>query len=158
MIKRILRIGLPSGIQQVILSMASIFVQSLINSIVVFSGAIGVAGLANSTAFVASNSAVTRVDGFANLPNQAYSMTGSTFAGQNIGAGKMERVRKGFWIIFGVSITTSAIMLIGIYIFGGNLIEMFIDMTKPDAELIVALGVHVQRIMVWCYLIMSVVQ
>jgi putative MATE family efflux protein len=154
MVGQILRIGLPSGIMQMILSMSYVFVQSLINSIVVFTAA----GVANTTIFVACNTAVTRVDAFATLPNQAFSMAGSTFAGQNIGAGKFDRVKQGVRIIFLSSFTVSSALLVLIYIFGGSLIGMFIDPGQPDAQQIIALGVHVQRIMVWCYLIMAVMQ
>lgn len=154
MIGHILRIGIPSGIMQAILSMSYIFVQALINGIVVYDAA----GVASYTIFVAVNTAVTRVDNFATLPNQAFSMAGSTFAGQNIGAGRFDRVTQGFKIILSVSLVVSAILLIAIYIFGGELLKLFIDMSSPDASHIIALGVHVQRIMVWCYLIMAVTQ
>jgi putative MATE family efflux protein len=154
MIGHILRIGVPSGVMQAILSMSYIFVQALINGIVVYNAA----GIASYTIFVAVNTAVTRVDNFATLPNQAFSMSGSTFAGQNIGAGRYDRVKQGFRIILTVSLIVSGVVLILIYIYGGNLIRLFIDMSQPDAPLIIALGVHVQRIMVWCYLIMAVTQ
>jgi Na+-driven multidrug efflux pump len=129
MIGHILRIGIPSGIMQAILSMSYVFVQSLINGIVVYDAS----GAASRTIFVAVNTAVTRVDNFATLPNQAFSMAGSTYAGQNIGAGRFDRVRTGFRIILTVSLATSAVILVLIYIFGGDLLKMFIDMKSPDA-------------------------
>lgn len=154
MVGHILRIGLPSGVMQGILSMSYVFVQSLINGIVVFNAA----GIASNTIFVACNTAVTRVDAFAMLPNQTFSMSGATFAGQNIGAGRLDRVRQGVKITLGVSLTVSCILLVLIYIFGGDLIRMFIDVSQPDAPIIIQLGIRVQRIMVWCYIIMAVTQ
>ncbi|MDR3210105.1 MAG: MATE family efflux transporter [Oscillospiraceae bacterium] len=154
MVRQILRIGLPAGIMQGILSMSYVFVQGLINSVVV----VNAAGMASMTIFGACNTAVTRVDAFANLPNQAFSMVGSTYAGQNIGAGRLDRVKKGFKIMLGVSLCTSAVLFGLIYLFGGNLMRMFIDMSQPDARQIIELGIHVQRIMIWCYLIMAVMQ
>lgn len=154
MVGHLLRIGLPSGVMQGILSMSYVFVQSLINGIVVFDAT----GAASYTIFVACNTAVTRVDAFAMLPNQTFSMSGSTFAGQNIGAGRLDRVKQGVKITLAVSLTVSTVLLILIYIFGGDMIKMFIDMSHPDAQVIIRLGVRIQRIMVWCYIIMAVTQ
>jgi putative MATE family efflux protein len=153
-VKQVLRIGLPAGIMQAILSMSYVFVQSLINSIVVFDAL----GVANATIFVACNTAVTSVDKFANLPNQAFSMVGSTYAGQNIGAGQFDRVKNGFKIMVAVSLLSSLVLFAVVYVFGEGMLRWFIDMSEPNAAQVLALGVHVQRIMIWCYLIMAVMQ
>ncbi|MDR0937159.1 MAG: MATE family efflux transporter [Oscillospiraceae bacterium] len=151
---QILRIGVPSGIMQVVLATSYIFVQRLINGIFVVNSL----GVATNAIFIAANTAVTKVDGFANLPSQAFSMAGSTFAGQNIGAGKFDRVSSGFKISFSLCMGTALLLLAIIYIWGGDMLTLFIDMSKPDSAQIIALGVRVQRIMVWCYPIMAVVQ
>jgi Na+-driven multidrug efflux pump len=85
-------------------------------------------------------------------------MVGSTFAGQNIGAGRFDRVKQGFRIILIVSLISSTALFALIYIFGCDLMRMFIDMRQPDAPQILALGIHVQRIMIWCYIIMAFMQ
>jgi putative MATE family efflux protein len=152
---QIVRIGIPSGIQQAVLSMSSLLVQSLINSIAI----IDAAGMVSYTIFAACNVAVSKVDNIAMLPNQAFSMAGSTFAGQNIGAGKMDRVRKGFNIILLTSLAVSAVLIVVISIWGGNLMELFIDVNRdPNASIIIKYGVQMQRIMVWCYIAMSFTQ
>ena len=66
---------------QAIFSSAMIIVQSLTNSF--------------GEAFIAANVIVMRVDGFAMMPNFSFGTAMTTYAGQNIGAGKMERVTKG---------------------------------------------------------------
>jgi putative MATE family efflux protein len=151
---QVIRIGLPSGVQQGILSVSYIFVQSLINSVVIFDSA----GVASNTIFAAINVAISKVDNIAMLPNQAFSMAGSTFAGQNIGAGKFDRVKQGFKIILMTSLTVSLALIVLITIFGGDLMRLFIDVNEPDGPLIIARGVPMQRIMVWCYLAMSLTQ
>ena len=147
-LKRIARIGLPSGVQQCILSVSSMFVQSLINSVVI----VDPSGVALTTVFTAINAAITQVDQFSTLPNQAFSMAGSTFAGQNIGAGRLDRVRLGFKIILTTSLVVSGALVILISIFSGNLISLFVDVSNPNRDLIIHHGIRMQRIMVWCYL------
>ncbi|MDR2359888.1 MAG: MATE family efflux transporter [Oscillospiraceae bacterium] len=152
---QIIKIALPAGIMQWVLSAAALFVQSLINSIHVVSAA---TGLATNTIFLAANTAVTRIDGLANLPSQAFSMVGSTFAGQNIGAGRLDRVKQGFRIIFTLSMAVELALFILIYIFAPELVKMFISTSDPDAQTILELGTHVVRINVWNFLIMVIVQ
>ena len=151
---QIARIGLPSGVQQCILSVSSMFVQSLINSIVI----VAPSGIALTTVFTAINAAITQVDNFSMLPNQAFSMAGSTFAGQNIGAGRLDRVREGFKIILTTSLVVSGVLIVVISIFGGNLISMFVDTANENRDLIISYGIKMQRIMVWCYIATSFTQ
>lgn len=75
-----IRIGLPGGIQNAVISFSNIIVQYNINSF----GAAAVAGC----------SAYTKIDGFAILPVMSFSMAITTFTGQNVGAKNYERVKK----------------------------------------------------------------
>lgn len=77
---RILKIGLPTGFQNIVISISNVIVQSSVNSF----GAVVMAGYA----------AYVKVDGFNILPVLSFSMAASTFAGQNVGAGKYDRVKK----------------------------------------------------------------
>ena len=77
----IIRLGVPSGLTQAIMSMAMLVVQSLTNSF--------------GEQFIAANVIVMRVDGFAMLPNFSFGTAMTTYAGQNIGAKKFDRVTKG---------------------------------------------------------------
>lgn len=154
MVRNILRIGLPSGIQQVILMTSATFVQSLINGIVVYDAA----GVASQTIFVAAHTVFNTVDGMAMLPNQAFSLGNSTFTGQNIGAGRFDRVNRGFIIVLCTSFIVSALLVVSLWNWGGELIKMFLDMSNPDAPLILEWGVRIQRIMVWCYVGMVMIQ
>ena len=100
----ILRLGLPSGLTQAIFSTAMILVQSLTNSF--------------GEQIIAANVIIMRVDGFAMMPNFSFGMAMTTYAGQNVGAGKYDRVhqgtRQGTWIAVGTSaVITTLIMLFG---------------------------------------------
>ena len=80
-IMTLIKLGLPSGITQAIFSMSLIVVQSLTNTF--------------GELYIAANVIVMRVDGFVMLPAFSFGSAMTTYAGQNIGAGKMDRVREG---------------------------------------------------------------
>ena len=81
---KIIRVGLPTGIQNMVISLSNILVQAGVNSY----GAAAMAGFA----------AYMKVDGFNILPIMSFSMAATTFVGQNFGAGKLDRVKKGMWV------------------------------------------------------------
>ena len=78
---RIIRIGIPSGVTQAIMSMSMMVVQSLTNSM--------------GEMVIAANVIIMRVDGFAMMPNFSFGQAMSVYTGQNVGAGKWDRVQKG---------------------------------------------------------------
>ena len=78
---RILRIGIPSGITQAIMATAGMVVLNLTNAM--------------GEMVIACNVIVMRVDGFAMMPNMTFGQTMSVYTGQNVGAGKFDRVTKG---------------------------------------------------------------
>ena len=81
MIRRIISFGFPAALQQSITSFSNVVVQSYINHF--------------GTAAMAGYSATVRIDGFTQLPLQSFNMAITTFVGQNIGAKKYDRVKKG---------------------------------------------------------------
>ena len=78
---RILKIGIPSGITQAIMATAGMVVLNLTNAM--------------GETVIACNVIVMRVDGFAMLPNFTFGQAMSVYTGQNVGAGKFDRVHKG---------------------------------------------------------------
>lgn len=91
--KQIIRVGLPTAIQNMVISFSNVLVQSSVNSY----GATAMAGYA----------AYLKIDGFNILPVLSISMAVTTFTGQNVGAKKPDRVKKGMWsaLIMGVVYT-----------------------------------------------------
>lgn len=108
---RIARLGLPSGATQAIFSMAMLVVQSLINSFGEF--------------YIAASLVVMRVDGFIMMPNMSFGLTMTTFTGQNIGAGKMDRVVEGKNQGLRLALYTSLGLTAIIIIFGRHLMSLF---------------------------------
>ena len=90
MTSRIIRIGLPTGIQNMVISFSNVLVQSSVNSY----GAAAMAGFA----------AYMKIDGFNILPVTSFSMAATTFVGQNYGAGNLKRVKNGMWVTLGMGV------------------------------------------------------
>ena len=112
-LKSIIRFGLPSGIQNSVIGIANLVVQTNINSF-------GAAAMAGCGAY-------SKIEGFAFLPVTCFSMALSTFVGQNLGAHKHDRVRKG--IGFGIACSCLMAEAIGVasYLFAPQLIGFFND-------------------------------
>lgn len=78
---RIAKIGIPAGIQSMVISLSNIVIQSKIN---IF-----------GSAAMAGQAAAQRIDGFVYMPLNAFSLAMTTFTAQNLGAGQYDRVHKG---------------------------------------------------------------
>ena len=107
----IIRYGLPSGVQNSVIALANVVVQSNINSF-------GKAAMAGCGSY-------SKLEGFAFLPVTCFTQALSTFVGQNLGAGHHARVKKG--VAFGVLCSCVIAELIGVlsYLFAPQLIGIF---------------------------------
>ena len=135
----IVKLGLPSGATQTIMSSAMIVVQSLTNQF--------------GEMFIAANVVVMRVDGFAMMPNLSFGTAMTTYAGQNIGAKKYDRLSVGAKHGLIISVICSTLITAIILIFGKYLMYAFTD----TAEL-VNLSVYLMRILAAGYIAMAVTQ
>ena len=110
-LKKSLAIGLPSGVQNMLVAGGMMAVTRLVNGF--------------GTDAIAAFTAAGRVDTFAVMPAMSLSMAISTFVGQNIGAGKLERVKKGLKAALYISGATSALTTLAVVVFGWHLVSMF---------------------------------
>ena len=136
---RILRIGIPSGITQAIMATAGMVVLNLTNAM--------------GETVIACNVIVMRVDGFAMLPNMTFGQAMSVYTGQNVGAGKYDRVhagvKQGGFIAAAFSTAITLILLfLSPVLFG--------FFTKTPA--LIDLAVRMIRIMAVGYICISVTQ
>ena len=118
LLREIVRVGLPMGIQHSLISFANVLVQTNINSF-------------GSDAMAACGS-YSKIEGFAFLPVTCFSMGLTTFIGQNLGAGKTDRAKRGakFGILTGIAMAE----MIGLLIF--FLGPRFIGLFNADPEVI----------------------
>lgn len=135
----IIRLGLPSGVTQAIFSVAMIAVQSLTNSF--------------GEMFIAANVIVMRVDGFAMMPNFSFGTAMTTYAGQNVGAKRYDRVVQGAKQGTAMAVGTSAAITGLILLFGKYLMGVFTQTTE-----LVDLSMSMMRIIALGYLAMGVTQ
>lgn len=101
MLGQIIGIGLPSGLQNSIISLANIVVQSNINKF----GVMAVAGCG----------VYSKIEGFAFLPITCFAMSLTTFIGQNLGARQYDRAKKG--AVFGITCSVTLAELVGVIVF-----------------------------------------
>ena len=111
--KRIARIGVPSMIQQSIVSLSMMLMQGLVNSY--------------GKVFVAGYTAATKIDTLAMMPNMNFSNAMSSYTAQNIGAGKDERVEEGYKASLLMVLIFSAIITGIIFLFGPHLLGLFLN-------------------------------
>ncbi len=121
MLKQIIRFGLPSGVQNSVIGLANVIVQTNINSFGKFA--------------TAAYGAHAKIEGFAFLPITSFNMAITTFIGQNLGAKLYDRAKTG--ARFGILSAVIMAQIIGIiyYIFA----ESFIGFFDSSPE-VVALG------------------
>ena len=111
-VKRIAQIGLPSMLQQSLVSL-SMMMQGLVNSF--------------GKVLVAGYTAATKIDTLAMLPNMNFSNAMSSFTAQNSGAGKYERVKEGLKACLLMVAVFSLLITVIIFLFGNQLLSLFLD-------------------------------
>ena len=136
MFLEIVRYGLPSGIQNSVIGIANVLVQTQINSFGKF-----------ATAAYGSHA---KIEGFVFLPIGSFSMAISTFISQNLGAKQYSRAKQG--AKFGIIVSVSLAAIIGIlcYIFSPVLIGLFDDSSK-----VIHYGVTQERIVSLFYSLLA---
>ncbi|MDR0813627.1 MAG: MATE family efflux transporter [Oscillospiraceae bacterium] len=144
---QITRLGLPTGIQMAVMFLSNIVMQPSIMAIDIATPAVPV---------FATMTATMSIDGYAVLPSQSFSMAASTFTGQNIGAGKMDRVKKGAVTCFLMCFIFTAIMAVLIQYFGRDMFKLFTKADDPTTPAIIELGMSFLRIMIPAYVLMTI--
>ena len=136
---RIIKLGVPSGITQAIMSCSMMVVQSLTNSM--------------GEMVIAANVIIMRVDGFAMMPNMSFGQAMSVYTGQNVGAHKWHRVHKGINQGCYIAQTFSAVITIILLFLNRYLFAIFTDTTE-----LIELAGQMMRIMAVGYICVSVTQ
>ncbi len=133
---QIVRLGLPAGVQSSVTSLSNMYLQYYINTF--------------SSAAIAGIGSAMKIDQFAGMPCNAIGLAMTTYIGQNIGAGKPERARKGIRISLCAVVIIVCIIGSGAYFFAEQLLGIF--STDPD---VVMYGVGMLHTIMPVYLIMG---
>lgn len=111
-LKKILRIGLPSGIQSALFSISNVLIQSSINSF--------------GDVFVSGVAAASNIEGFVCLAMSAFHQTAMNFVGHNMGAQQYDRVKKILWICLASAAVVGLCGGLTVYKFGDHLLSIYI--------------------------------
>ena len=133
----ITRIGLPSGIQSSMFSIANILIQSSVNSF--------------GTVAMAGNAAASNICSFVHQGVQATAQTVTAFAGQNMGARKPRRILHVMWVCQIWNLVFNGLMGAGSYIFGETLMSLY--NTNPE---VIRLGMERMLVVNVPYFLMGV--
>ncbi len=139
-LREILRIGVPAGLQNMVITISNIFVQTAINGL-------GVSVIAAFTAYF-------KVELILYLPIVAFGQAATTFVGQNLGAGKTGRMKKGVKSCIGMGISYTVLMSVLLMVFGRLAFGLFSQDTA-----VVETGlriIHVTFPFYWLYVILEV--
>lgn len=131
-LKRIVKIGLPAGLQSALFSISNVMIQSAVNSF--------------GSIMVAASSAASNIEGFVGTTMNAYYNVAITVTGQNVGAKKYDRIDKIAKVSTVLVFATWIIMCSLILLFGKFLIALY----RPDAE-VIELGMIKLRILMFTY-------
>ena len=132
--KRILELGIPAGLQNAIFAVANLFIQGAVNSF--------------DSVMVEGNSAAANADAIIYNIMAAFYTACSTFMGQNMGAGKRNRMLKSYFIGIAYSFLAGAVLGCALFLFGRTFLSLF-----ANDKAVIEAGLQRTRIMSFSYAI-----
>ena len=131
-LKTTMRIALPNAAQSVLVSFSIVVIQSAINMF--------------GPAVMAGISAASRVDSLATMPLMTLGNSFGTYAGQNIGAGRVDRIKSGMRSAVLMIVSIGAVLFVVLQLFAAKLIGVFVDNQDPGFADMVAVGSQYVRV------------
>ncbi len=122
----ILRVGLPAGLQGSLFSISNVMIQSSINYF--------------GSAVMAGSGAASSLEGFVYVSMNALYQAALTFASQNWGAGKLDRVKKVMWNCLGAVAVIGLILGMAVFWLGRPLLSVYVKSDSAEFESIIAAG------------------
>lgn len=127
-IKTLLFLGAPVAMQNVIISIGGMILQSIVNSF--------------GVVFVAGFTATNKLYGVLEIAAISFGFSVSTYTGQNLGAGKYRRIQKGVRQGAVMAVLTSLVITVCMLLFGNFLVSLFVDKSSPDAGQVILYARH----------------
>ena len=140
--KQIFKTGVPTALQSCMISLGTLSVQRLINSF--------------GTQAVAAYTASTKIDSVAIMVVVTMGMSLAVYSGQNIGAGKIDRIKSGLYKTLALVLTYCVIMAVVMIFFGNNLLRIFLD--PSEAGEAVSIGTQYLRIIGIAYFMAGIMR
>lgn len=131
--KNLLRLGSPMALQNAIIAIGGMIVQSVVNGF--------------GVAFIAGFTATNKLYGVLEIAATSYGYAMTTYTGQNIGAGKWERIRKGIRSSLFIAMITSFVIMTIMIFAGKGILRGFISGDNADATATMTVAYHYLVIM-----------
>ena len=138
-LRSLLNVGIPAGLQSNLYTVSNMLIQFVINSF--------------GTGVVAAWTAYGKIDSFFWMVTGAYGIAVTTFAGQNYGAGRLDRVRAGVRVTLTMDVATAVVMSGAFYAFAPQLLSIF----TRDAS-VVAIGATMARFLPMFYVLYTPIE
>lgn len=132
----LLYLGLPMALQNGIIAVGGMIVQSVVNQF--------------SVAFIGGITAVNKLYGLLEIAATSYGFAMVTYTGQNLGAGQGNRIRKGVRGASMIALATSVVIMMVILLFGRRIVGMFMSGTPEEIGEAIAVGYRYISIMAVC--------
>lgn len=126
--------GITSALQQMCVQLGKICVQTIVN--------------VQGVEFIAAFTAINRVDDFAMMPQQNIAHASTTFMAQNRGAGKLRRMKQGFYCTILLEAVYTAVVLALVFVFSRQIMELFVG---EDSGEVVSLGISYLKLISLMY-------
>lgn len=139
MLRMMLDFGVPTALQQALVSMGMMAVQGLVNSY--------------GFQFMAGYAAAGKIDSFAMMPIMSFGLAMSSYTGQNIGAGKLDRIKQGLASTLKMSVGLSAATSVVILLTSGALLQLFVDAKET---FILSVGMQYLAVVSLSYVLMAI--
>ncbi|MCL2285329.1 MAG: MATE family efflux transporter [Firmicutes bacterium] len=134
---QLLKLGIPTAASQAIFAIAMMIVQPLANSF--------------GPMFLAVNIIVMRIDSFVMMPNFSFGNAMTVYAGQNMGAGRLDRLSSGVKQSICMTIGTAVVLVAAVLIFGHHIAGLF-----TETEEVIVMALRMLRILAIGYVIFGV--
>lgn len=125
-LRKLFTLGIPMAFQNLVIAVGGMVVQFVINGF--------------GFLFVAGITATNKLYGLLELAATSFGYSVATFTGQNLGAGKLDRIKKGVHSALRMAILTAVIIAAAMILFGKQIVRLFISDTAQDVNAVVAVG------------------
>ena len=132
--KKLLNVGIPMGLQFSITAIGTMIVQAALNGL--------------GPVYIAGFSAAGKIGNIATQPFPSLGVAMATYTGQNMGAGRFDRVKKGVSAGFAICMVCSVITGAAVYLFGPYMMKIF---ASGDSGQMIEYGVEYLKISAWFY-------
>lgn len=139
-----LKMGLPLGFQSSIIAIGQVVLQLMLNTL--------------GADAIAAYTAASRIDGLAAMPSMSFGITMATFAAQNLGAKKYDRIRQGVKQTLIASMTIAAITGALIILFSSHLVNLFIGNQQPDVTHTAQLYFYTNSSLYWILSVLFIIR